>query len=330
MALLYVFPNAEFIEFRNQNNEYMRSIHYSELSFGYDINANIQFSHRRDTVAVFPIQSAPFAEVVDKTGTPYAVTTINDFLAAFVAALPLSGTGSSGGGGGSNTNFAWEVIVWDSNIAAYSRRVTKFDSNTGNRIDIYSDFITGNIYSPAPSDIRDAIVTFDDYRSEFAALSGKAGSESMFYDTDNLAFVRKISKYNLSTGVTTDVYKDFVTGAEYTPDLSLLFDATYYQKIASENLINLIAYLNCATQKTTTQNIRGVGSFNVLAGVGATRVKVVALAGSTFSFGGVIYPLATAGSGTIVDIDISAGVGRKLGTVSYAVLTGTVLEIVEI
>ena len=188
MALLYVFPVGEYIQFRDQNDIFLATVHYTELSFSLDAFGNVQFLHRRESLQTFPIRSAPFAEVVNVGGTPYSVVDLDTFVAVFTAALPV-GSGSSG----SNLNDALKIAV----------------------------------------------------------------------------------------------------------------------------------------AKTLTNTVRGAGSYSVPAAAEATRVTIIALAASTFSYGGVTYPLSTAGSGTVVDLDIRAGVGRVLDTVAYTVLTGTVLEIVE-
>lgn len=95
MAVLYVFAAGEYIQFNNQNNTYITSIHYTELSFGLDTNGNIQFSHRRETAQLFPIQVAPFAEVLQQDGSPYSVSNVDSFISAFTAALPTTlGSGS--------------------------------------------------------------------------------------------------------------------------------------------------------------------------------------------------------------------------------------------
>jgi len=128
MAVLYVFPvaNTEFIQFNDQNNDYITSIHYSELSFGLDNNTNVQFSHRRESAQLFPIQAAPFAEVLNEAGTPYSAVSLDAFIAAFTAALPLSGA-AAGGGGGSAPDIALTICSTTKlqvHLCECSRRLT--------------------------------------------------------------------------------------------------------------------------------------------------------------------------------------------------------------
>jgi hypothetical protein len=131
MAVLYVFPvaNTEFIQFNDQNNDFITSIHYSELSFGLDNNANVQFSHRRESAQLFPIQAAPFAEVLNEAGTPYSAVSLTAFVAAFTAALPLSGA-AAGGGGGSAPDIANYDMQYDANTSQFVRVLTVFDPVT--------------------------------------------------------------------------------------------------------------------------------------------------------------------------------------------------------
>ena len=131
MAVLYVFPvaNTEYVQFNDQNNDFITSIHYSELSFGMDSNANVQFSHRRESAQLFPIQAAPFAEVLNKAGTPYSAVSLDAFIAAFTAALPLSGA-AAGGGGGSAPDIATYDMQYDKIAGAFVRVLTTFDPVT--------------------------------------------------------------------------------------------------------------------------------------------------------------------------------------------------------
>lgn len=129
MAVLYVFPVAgtEFIQLNNQNNDYITSIHYAELSFGLDNNGNVQFSHRRESAQLFPIQAAPFAEVLDEAGTPYSAVSLNAFIAAFTAAMPLAGSGGGISPSGIGT-FTLKVIagvtVYNTSASAREVQVT--------------------------------------------------------------------------------------------------------------------------------------------------------------------------------------------------------------
>ncbi len=130
MAVLYVFPvaNTEYVQFNDQNNDFITSIHYSELSFGMDSNGNVQFSHRRESAQLFPIQAAPFAEVLNEAGTPYSAVSLDAFIAAFTAALPLSG--AAAGGGGSAPDIATYEVQYDADGGTYTRVLTTFDPVT--------------------------------------------------------------------------------------------------------------------------------------------------------------------------------------------------------
>jgi len=160
MAILYVFPvaNTEFIQFNDQNNDYITSIHYSELSFGLDNNSNVQFSHRRESAQLFPIQAAPFAEVLNEAGTPYSAVSLPAFVAAFTAALPLSGAASGGGGGGSAPDIATYQVQFDESNGQFTRVLTVFDpvTNVPTRSFFELDGVTP--YTPITPD---AVVTFD-------------------------------------------------------------------------------------------------------------------------------------------------------------------------
>lgn len=131
MAVLYVFPvaNTEYVQFNDQNNDFITSIHYSELSFGMDSNGNVQFSHRRESAQLFPIKAAPFAEVLNEAGTPYSAVSLDAFIAAFTAALPLSGA-AAGGGGGSAPDIATYDMQYDQNTGQFVRVLTTFDPVT--------------------------------------------------------------------------------------------------------------------------------------------------------------------------------------------------------
>jgi len=132
MAVLYVFPvaNTEFVQFNDQNNDYITSIHYSELSFGLDNNSNVQFSHRRESAQLFPIKAAPFAEVLNEAGTPYSAVSLPAFVAAFTAALPLSGAAAGGGGGGSAPDIATFTFEYDAVSEVFIKVLTVFDPIT--------------------------------------------------------------------------------------------------------------------------------------------------------------------------------------------------------
>ena len=126
MALLYVFPVGEYIQFNDQNEVYITSIHYTELSFGLDTNGNIQFSHRRDTAQLYPIQAAPFAEIVQQNGTPYSAADLESFVAAFTAALPTAASG--GGSGGGEVSDYVEVIDNTTGLSPLTVNINTFDN----------------------------------------------------------------------------------------------------------------------------------------------------------------------------------------------------------
>lgn len=165
MAVLYVFPvaNTEYVQFNDQNNDFITSIHYSELSFGMDSNANVQFSHRRESAQLFPIQAAPFAEVLNEAGTPYSAVSLDAFIAAFTAALPLSGA-AAGGGGGSAPDIATYDMQLDADNNNYLVRVlTVFDpiTNVPTRSFFELDGVTP--YVPAnPNAVINADIFLDD------------------------------------------------------------------------------------------------------------------------------------------------------------------------
>lgn len=169
MAVLHVFPvaNTEFIQFNDQNNDYITSIHYSELSFGLDNNSNVQFSHRRESAQLFPIQAAPFAEVLNEAGTPYSAVSLDAFIAAFTAALPLSG--AAGGGGGSAPDIATYDMQLDADNNNYLVRVlTVFDpiTNVPTRSFFELDGVTP--YVPADPDV---VINADVFLKEIAQLT---------------------------------------------------------------------------------------------------------------------------------------------------------------
>ena len=168
MAVLYVFPvpNTEFIQFNDQNNDYITSIHYSELSFGLDNNSNVQFSHRRESAQLFPIQAAPFAEVLDEAGTPYSAVSLPAFVAAFTAALPLSGAAAGGGGGGSAPDIAtYELQLDADNNNELVRVLTVFDPITN--VPTRSFFELDGVTPYVPAD-PDAVISADAYLKDIA------------------------------------------------------------------------------------------------------------------------------------------------------------------
>jgi hypothetical protein len=147
MAVLYVFPAGEYVQINDQNNNYLTSIHASELSFGLDANGNVQFSHRRDTAQLFPIQATTFSEVLDQSGTPYSTIDVDDFVAVF-SLLPK--TGSAGGGGASGgavalnqkviagaTTFLTSVLAKEVQIIALSATFSVTDTSGSANVTIY-------------------------------------------------------------------------------------------------------------------------------------------------------------------------------------------------
>jgi hypothetical protein len=258
MAVLYVFPSAEFIQFRDQNNQYITTIHYSELSFGLDANANVQFSHRRESAQIYPIQSAPFAEVLKANGTPYNAVNINAFVTAFTAALPTNIVG----GGTDNKKFAWDQMVFDKTTDKAARQITKFDS------------------------------TLDTFAVSYTTIDGAA------YVPADLELI------------TTDILCSFDTAASLNTIKSFTNN------------------FNAGNPQTFTNTVKVVGLQTVV--TGAHSIKLVALTSSTFSVNGVTYPKTTASGGIIVDVLLRASAGRTLAQLNYEVLTGTVLETVEV
>lgn len=159
MAVLYVFPvaNTEYVQFNDQNNDFITSIHYSELSFGMDSNANVQFSHRRESAQLFPIQAAPFAEVLNEAGTPYSAVSLDAFIAAFTAALPLSGAAAGGGGGGSAPDIATYEVQYDQFTGEQVRVLTIFDPVTNVPTRTFT-YIDGTPYVPSNPEL---VLPFD-------------------------------------------------------------------------------------------------------------------------------------------------------------------------
>lgn len=88
MASLYVFPKGDYIVLNDAGGVFLYQLHFSELSIDRTVAGEIAFTHRRDATAIYPIASAPFAEVLDESGTPYSTIDEEDFLVQFRAALP--------------------------------------------------------------------------------------------------------------------------------------------------------------------------------------------------------------------------------------------------
>ena len=217
MAVLYVFPvaNTEYVQFNDQNNDYITSIHYSELSFGMDSNANVQFSHRRESAQLFPIQAAPFAEVLNEVGTPYSAVSLDAFIAAFTAALPLSGA-AAGGGGGSAPDIATYDIQYDQNAGAFVRVLTTFDpvTNVPTRTFFELDGVTP--YVPADPD---AVINMD------------AGLKDIAEATSNLFNYATKGKSTCKVNMRTVVGADTVVTQSDTVELQVIaiagtFDVT--------------------------------------------------------------------------------------------------------
>ena len=230
MAVLYVFPvaNTEYVQFNDQNNDFITSIHYSELSFGMDSNANVQFSHRRESAQLFPIQAAPFAEVLNEAGTPYSAVSLDAFIAAFTAALPLSGAAAGGGGGGSAPDIATYEIQLDADNNNHLVRVlTVFDpiTNVPTRTFFELDGVTPYV----PTD-PDTVVSMD------AALKDIA------QDTNRLLDYATKGQSTCKVNMRTIVGVDTVVTQSNTVELQVIAIAGTFDITDSEGLANVTTF----------------------------------------------------------------------------------------
>lgn len=229
MAVLYVFPvaNTEYVQFNDQNNDYITSIHYSELSFGMDSNANVQFSHRRESAQLFPIQAAPFAEVLNEAGTPYSAINLDAFIAAFTAALPLSGA-AAGGGGGSAPDIATYEIQFDTDNNNYLVRVlTVFDPITN--VPTRSFFELDGVTPYVPAD-PDAVINADIFLKEIE----QSTSDLFDYATRG----QSTCKVNMRTIVGADT----VVTQSNTVELQVIAIAGTFDITDSEGLANVTTF----------------------------------------------------------------------------------------
>jgi len=227
MAVLYVFPvaNTEYVQFNDQNNDFITSIHYSELSFGMDSNANVQFSHRRESAQLFPIQAAPFAEVLNEAGTPYSAVSLDAFIAAFTAALPLSGA-AAGGGGGSAPDIATYDMQYDKIAGAFVRVLTTFDpiTNVPTRTFFELDGVTP--YVPADPD---AVINMD------------AGLKDIAQDTNILLNYATKGQSTCKVNMRTVVGADTVV-THNTVELQVIAIEGTFDIIDSDGLANVTTF----------------------------------------------------------------------------------------
>jgi len=261
MAVLYVFPvaNTEFIQFNDQNNDYITSIHYSELSFGLDNNSNVQFSHRRESAQLFPIQAAPFAEVLNEAGTPYSAVSLDAFIAAFTAALPLSGA-AAGGGGGSAPDIATYDMQYDQIGYQFTRVLTVFDpiTNVPTRSFFELDGVTP--YVPITPD---AVVTFDYFLKNIETAT-----------TNLLAYATK-GQSTCKVNMRTIVGADTVVTQSDTVELQVI------AIIGTFDIIDTFGFGNTTTFPITTAGGGVIDSYTINAGEYRTlepiAIKVPAL-----------------------------------------------------
>ena len=227
MAVLYVFPvaNTEYVQFNDQNNDFITSIHYSELSFGMDSNANVQFSHRRESAQLFPIQAAPFAEVLNEAGTPYSAVSLDAFIAAFTAALPLSGA-AAGGGGGSAPDIATYEIQFDTDNSQLVRVLTVFNpvTNVPTRTFFELDGVTP--YVPADPD---AVINMD------------AGLMDIAHDTTSLLDYATKGRSTCKVNMRTIVGADTVV-THNTVELQVIAITGTFDIIDSDGLANVTTF----------------------------------------------------------------------------------------
>ena len=228
MAVLYVFPvaNTEYVQFNDQNNDFITSIHYSELSFGMDSNGNVQFSHRRESAQLFPIQAAPFAEVLNEAGTPYSAVSLDAFIAAFTAALPLSGA-AAGGGGGSAPDIATYDMQYDQNAGAFVRVLTTFDpiTNVPTRTFFELDGVTP--YVPADPDV---VINIDTALKDIAQ------------DTNSLLNYATKGHSTCKVNMRTIVGADTVVTQSNTVELQVIAIAGTFDIIDSDVLANITTF----------------------------------------------------------------------------------------
>jgi hypothetical protein len=285
MAVLYVFPvaNTEFIQFNDQNNDYITSIHYSELSFGLDNNANVQFSHRRESAQLFPIQAAPFAEVLNEAGTPYSAVSLTAFVAAFTAALPLSGAAAGGGGGGSAPDIAtYELQLDADNNNKLVRVLTVFDPVTN--VPTRSFFELDGVTPYVPTD-PNAVINADTFLKDIAQSTTAIQSSTGDIDL-------KLANLFTALGLAVN-----------NPPSDPQTPVNYIQNITVASGSDIP--INIAAGLRSVQIIALVGTFTINFGSDIT------------------YPLSTADGGSIPAFTLEAPVGRTLPAINYVINDGS-------
>lgn len=288
MAVLYVFPvaNTEYVQFNDQNNDFITSIHYSELLFGMDSNANVQFSHRRESAQLFPIQAAPFAEVLNKAGTPYSAVSLDAFIAAFTAALPLSGAAAGGGGGSAPDIATYSIGVDTTANNAWVRILTVFDPVTN--VPTRSFFQLNGTTAYTPSTTAAAIIDAEGLLKNVYT----ATSSSLVY-TD--AIERRLGNIMTAAAI-----------IDNSPSTDAQPAMTFNQTIVEVPL--------------------GSGDIAFNTSAGAQQVQIVALSGTftiDSGSGAITYPLATAGGGVIPSFSLEAPFSKTLPSIKYIITDGS-------